>query len=91
MAKESLNNVVLVGSKPIEKYIFAVVAQFKNNKTVKVKARGRNISRAVSVVEATRNKNLVDFKIKNINIGTDVLQTESGERRVSFIEIELER
>ena len=57
-----------------------------------MKARGRAISKAVDIVEMVRNRFMPDLKVKEIKIGTDeITMKEGGTRRVSSIEIVLER
>lgn len=82
-------NVVFVGSKPPMSYVLAVITQFHNGaKSVRIKARGRAISRAVDVAEIVRNKFLNDLKIGGIEISTETMQGERGEQiNVSAIEI----
>lgn len=81
-------NVVYIGNKPVMNYVLAVVTQFNNGANeVAVKARGRAISRAVDVVEVTRNRFLSEAKVKDIKIGTEKIPTDRGESNVSIIEI----
>jgi len=83
---------VLVGKKPVFKYVFAIVEQMKENKKIKVKARGSSITKAVNAVEIVKNRGIVEgLKVKSVKIGTDTLKSEKGDKKVSFIEIELER
>jgi DNA-binding protein len=56
-----------------------------------VKARGRAISTAVDVVEVTRKRFITDINIDDIEIGTERLEGENGERNVSSIAIALSR
>ncbi len=86
-------NVVYVGKKPAMSYVLAVVTQFNNGaKSVKIKARGNTISRAVDVAEISRNKFLQDVKVENISINSEELQNEDGTKsKVSTIEITLSR
>lgn len=74
-------------------YVLACLTAFHEGaKAVKVKARGRSISRAVDVVEIVKNKFMPNIDIKKIAIGTDEITVrEGGSRRVSAIEITLER
>jgi DNA-binding protein len=82
------DDVVFVGSKPVMNYVLAVVTQFNGGaKEVKILARGRAISRAVDVAEVSRARFLVDVSVKNIQISTEVLNTDRGETNVSAIEI----
>ncbi len=82
------DEVVFVGSKSVMNYVLAVVTQFNGGaKEVKILARGRAISRAVDVAEVSRARFLVDVSVKNIQISTEVLNTDRGETNVSAIEI----
>ena len=76
MEKRELDNgVVLVSAKmdekrqkflrPTSSYIMAVVQQGEQRKDVKIKARGRAISRAVDIAEAVAHK-FSDWKKGNI-------------------------
>ena len=84
-------NVVLVGKKPPMNYVLAVVTQFNNGvKTVKIRARGNSISRAVDVAEISRNRFVTDAKVNNIAIGSEEISNEDGTKsKVSSIEITL--
>lgn len=85
---------VLVGNKPVMNYVLACLTLFHSGiKEVNVKARGRAISKAVSVVEALRRRFLSDIKIKSINIGTEQIQPKNRPTplNVSTIEIRLVR
>ncbi len=82
------DNVVYIGIKPVMNYVLAVVTQFNNGASeVVIKARGKAISRAVDVVEVSRNRFLEGAKIKDIKIGTEKIATDRGESNVSIIEI----
>ncbi len=84
------DDVVFVGNKPVMNYVLAVVTQFNSGaKEVKIMARGRAISRAVDVAEVSRSRFLGDVLVKNIQISTEVLNTDRGETNVSAIEITL--
>ena len=92
----SENNSVLVGRKPVMNYVLACITLFHGGaKEVNVKARGREISRAVDIVEIARRRFLPDAKVGNITIGTEQLQVgEEGNMsttNVSTIEIILTR
>jgi len=81
-------NTVYIGMKPIMNYVLAVVTQFNSSKEVSIKARGRNIARAVDVAEIVRNRYLTDAKVRTIEISTEKLQGEEGRTaNVSSIEI----
>ncbi|MCW4001741.1 MAG: DNA-binding protein Alba [Candidatus Bathyarchaeota archaeon] len=89
----SESNSVLIGRKPVMNYVLACITLFHGGANeVKVKARGRAISRAVDVVEVTRRRFMPDVKVKKIDIGTDQLASfeEGGTpTNVSTIEITL--
>lgn len=91
MAENAENNVVFVGKKPAMSYVLACVTQFNDGRAeVILKARGRAISHAVDVAEILRNKFLTDTEIRNVNIDTEQIQPEQGEKiNVSSIEIVL--
>jgi DNA-binding protein len=84
------DNVIRVGNKPLMNYVLAVVTQFtEGGKEVIVKARGRAISRAVDVVEVTRNRFLLNVQVVGIKICTEELRNEEGEKaNVSSMEIQ---
>ncbi|NPA62077.1 MAG: DNA-binding protein Alba [Methanococci archaeon] len=85
-----MDNVVLVGRKPVMNYVVAVLTQLTNNDEVIIKARGRAINKAVDVAEMIRNRFIKDIKIKKIEIGTDKVKNPDGrEVNVSTIEIVL--
>jgi len=90
----SENNAVLIGKKPVMNYVLACITLFHGGaKEVKVKARGRSISRAIDVVEVVRRRFLPDIKVSQIGIGTDQLaprEEGSSPTNVSTIEITLE-
>ena len=79
--KETVNeirdeNTIYVGNKPPMSYVLAVVTQFNTNNSdeVVIKARGRAISRAVDTAEIVRNRFATDTKVKEIKIGTIVVE-----------------
>jgi DNA-binding protein Alba len=82
---------IYVGSKPILAYVTAIVTSLSRADTVKVMARGRAISSAVDVVEVTRRSFMNNLVVDGIEIGTERLEGERGERNVSTITITLSR
>lgn len=88
-----VNNTVYIGRKPAMNYVLAVVTQFNSGSAeVIVKARGRNISRAVDVAEIVRNRFMTDAQIGSIQIATEKLTGEGGQTaNVSSIEIFLRK
>ena len=75
-----MNNTVYVGNKGVMNYVLAVITQFntENAEKVRIKARGRAISRAVDVEEMVKNRFLPDIKVEEIKLGTDQVQNEDG-------------
>lgn len=90
---EAESNVVFVGKKPAMSYVLACVTQFNEGKpNIMIRARGRAISHAVDVAEIVRNKFVTDTEVKAVNIGTEEVETEQGEKlNVSSIEIVLSK
>jgi DNA-binding protein len=87
---ELKENTVFVGNKPVMNYVLAVVTQFNNGADqVAIKARGKAISRAVDTAEIALNRFLDGVVRKDIQISTEVIDTESGKTNVSSIEIVL--
>jgi DNA-binding protein Alba len=87
---EASENVVFVGQKPSMAYVLAVMTQFNSgNSEVRVKARGKSISRAVDVAEIIRRKFLDGMRVKNIRIGTEEYTPENSAVKVPVSTIEL--
>ncbi|KYH39187.1 MAG: DNA-binding protein [Candidatus Bathyarchaeota archaeon B23] len=86
---EEMGDTVIVGGKPIMNYVVACLTLFNAGRAkVKVRARGKNISRAVDVVELLKRVFIKDLDIKDIEIGTDLLRDEAGNQRgISTINI----
>ncbi|XRO75969.1 DNA-binding protein Alba [Methanocaldococcus sp. 16A] len=83
-----MDNVVLIGKKPVMNYVVAVLTQLTSNDEVIIKARGKAINKAVDVAEMIRNRFIKDIKVKKIEIGTDKVKNPDGrEVNVSTIEI----
>ncbi|MFQ5405828.1 MAG: DNA-binding protein Alba [Candidatus Micrarchaeia archaeon] len=80
---------VYVGKKNVMSYVMAVVTQLNNGASdVKVKARGRSISRAVDVTQIVKNRFISNLKFSDIKLETEELQNEDGSTsRVSSITI----
>ena len=88
--QRAAGNVVFIGIKPVMNYVLAVITQANQGAgEVILKARGQSISRAVDVAEITRNRFLQGSVVRNITIGTEVMQGERGATNVSTIEIVL--
>ncbi len=86
---------VRIGKKPVMNYVLAILTTLMEqgvNKVV-VKARGRNINKAVDAVEIVRNRFAKNVKVEACEISSHELETtdpQTGQprtRRVSSIEI----
>ncbi|UCH57903.1 MAG: DNA-binding protein Alba [Candidatus Bathyarchaeota archaeon] len=88
---DDLRDHVIVGLKPIMNYVVACMTLFNAGKTrIRIKARGRNISKAVDVVEMLRRVFMKDLVVEGIGIGTEVHHVPNGrEASVSTIEIRI--
>ncbi|MDJ0269782.1 MAG: DNA-binding protein Alba [Aigarchaeota archaeon] len=93
MESRQLATTVLVGKKPIMNYVLACLATIQSGSNeVVIKARGRAISRAVDVVQILQNRFFKDLKVKDIKIGTEQVQSQTGQTlNVSTIEITVSR
>ena len=80
---------VIVGTKPTMNYVVACITLFNSGRPhLSVRARGRNISKAVEVVEMLRRVFVKDAEVGDIKLGTDVHTLPYGkEVSVSTIEI----
>ncbi|PIO00314.1 DNA-binding protein Alba [archaeon CG10_big_fil_rev_8_21_14_0_10_43_11] len=89
--KKSADNIIYIGIKPFMNYVTAAMLQFNGGaEIITLKARGKNISRAVDVTEVLRNRFMNDVKINAITIGSEKLTSREGKNtNVSIIEIAL--
>jgi len=87
------DNTIFIGNKPFMNYVTGVVMQFttKGADIVKVKARGKFISRAVDVSEVSAKRFLDETVfVHDIKIDSEEFQNQEGRNvRVSTIEIVL--
>ena len=88
-AEKPAENAVLIGRKPVMNYVLACLTLFNAGESeVVVKARGRAISTAVDTVELLRRAFVKGLGIKSIEIGTEEMIREEGQKsNVSTIEI----
>jgi len=82
-------SIIYIGKKPVMNYVVACMTSLNQDQHAILKARGQTISRLVDAVEVLRNQFRKDVEITGIEIGTEVLDTEEGPRRVSTMEITL--
>ncbi len=79
---------ILIGKKTVTDYMRALLTVVaRGASTIVLKARGRNISRAVDVSQLAI-RTLRGFKVSEVKIGSEEV---AGGRRVSTIEIKLEK
>lgn len=87
---ENQKNEILVGNKPITKYIMAATIIGSGSDTISIKARGKYISRAIRVAES-----IVEYyQWKKVGIETKLVDIETKEGtviRVPYIEIKLKK
>ena len=89
MAVRPRRDLVIMGVKPIMNYVVACLTLFNDgNETVRIRARGKHINKAVDTVELLRRVFLRDLVVRKTTIGTDNLVRDDGnEAKVSTIEI----
>ncbi|GAB6148008.1 DNA-binding protein Alba [Stetteria hydrogenophila] len=86
-------NAVLIGKKDVNNYVLAIIRLFSEGaEEVIVKARGKNICKAVDAVERVRRMYMKDLIVKDVKIGSEEVEDEGGRKRlVSAMEIVLAR
>jgi DNA-binding protein len=90
--EEVKSNLVLVGIKPVMNYVVACVTFFNQGvNSILLKARGRAISKTVDTVELLKRAFVKDLIVKNIELGTDLVEREGRKSNVSTIEIAIEK
>lgn len=93
MGDEMDDNSIFVGGKPFMNYVTGVVMQFttKNAAEVKIKARGKFISRAVDVAEVAAKRFLEGAVVlRDIKVDSEEFKNKEGrDVRVSTIELTL--
>lgn len=84
---------VIVGRKDTMRYVTACITLFnKGEREIILRARGRWIKNCIDTVMLLRKSFYHSLKIKEINIGSDVLEFDEGRKRyVSYMEIRIER
>ena len=89
-----MDNVLLIGNKPLHSYVLACITRFKTNQgsnVLTLKARGRAINRCVDVAEVITKKLMLNkITIADIRINTEEILSETGKKnKVSTMEIDL--
>jgi DNA-binding protein len=81
---------VLVGRRPAINYVLAVLTEFQNGaKEVVIKAWGRGVSRALDVVQITKNRFLPNLQVKDIKLGIKQIKDGQNNRTSNVITIEI--
>ncbi len=71
--------IIFVGKKPLMTYVLAVVTQFNAGAShVKIKARGKAISRVIDVTQVVKNRFMQSMRIANFDATTELLPNEDG-------------
>jgi len=82
-------NLVIMGNKPIMNYVVACLTLFNEGaETVRIRARGKHINKAVDTVGLLRRVFLPNLRVVKADTGTDFLtRTDGNQAKVSIIEI----
>ena len=92
MTRAPEDKTVYIGRKPRMAYVIAASKQMNDAGAVILKARGKSISQAVDVAEIVRRRYIKDAQVDDIQIATEVLEGDDGERaNVSSIQIFMSR
>jgi len=87
MKKEEIFT-VKVGTKKVWSYVTAVVTHMNTSgDKVIIRARGKNIYKAVEVVNAIKRSFYTNLVVDKVNLVTDKIMTPKGEVKISAIEI----
>ena len=87
-------NQIFVGNKPFMKYVRSaeILLRNKNLHIISIRGRGMNISKAVDLAEAVKNKFCTDLNLTMaISTSTEKFLKEDREVSVSVIELNLKR
>jgi len=78
-----------MGNKPIMNYVVACLTLFNEGaETVRIRARGKHINKAVDTVGLLRRVFLPNLSVVKADTGTDLLiRTDGNQAKVSIIEI----
>jgi len=89
MDEKPKRDLVIMGIKPVMNYVVACLTLFNDgNDTVRIRARGKHINKAVDTVQLLKRVFLRDLNVVKTMIGTDLLIRDDGnEAKVSTIEI----
>jgi len=85
-------NQIFVGNKPFMKYVRSceILLRNKNLKLISIRGRGMNISKAVDLAEAIKNKFCSDLKLSmEISTSTEKYTKDDKDFSISVIELNL--
>ena len=84
---------IFIGKKPIMAYVTSTLIQLANLPSVRIKARGMSIGRAVDVAQIiSRKTEHAGYAVGQISIGSEALESQDCKtRNVSTIEIEVKK
>jgi len=84
--------VVVVGRKKPMRYVTACITLFNRGEDeVILRARGRNMENCIKTIMLLRKGFYSDLKVKEINIGSDMISSGDRVRYVSYLEVVLKR
>ncbi len=85
----SEEGVVSIGSRPLSDYVLSIIILFNQGiKKVVLKGKGSNISKAIAVYNAVRDRLGESVKLEGVEIGSEYY---GGRKRVSYIKMSLTR
>jgi len=86
-------DIIYIGKKPLMAYVTSTLIQLANIPSVRIKARGMSIGRAVDVTQIiSRKTENAGYVIGEIKLGSEALESQDGKtRNVSTIDIEVKR
>jgi DNA-binding protein len=68
---------VIVGKKPVSRYVLACLYALQQNGSVEVKARGRAIPKAIGVVEVLREGLVKDLEVEHVDMGPSAFRVRT--------------
>ncbi len=92
-SRSKSSNEIYIGKKPLMTFVTATLVQLANEPTVVIKARGKNIPRAVDVAQIiVKRMNTLGYKVGSVKIGSETVKSQEGNvRNVSTIEVAVSR
>ncbi|MCX6651355.1 MAG: DNA-binding protein Alba [Methanomassiliicoccales archaeon] len=89
----SEGQLIYIGQKPTMNYVLVTVSKLNGGEVpIIIKARGKNISKAVDVALIVKDRYVKNAKLERIEINTEVLPgQDSKPLNVSSIEISLQK